>query len=106
MKLPEFKEKMHDLGYMSKIIDINPDYDLVFVKVIEEGEGYKIFHYVTIDDDIMSGPDDHIGGFVLELIKRYENGQEREPESWYVNIDRFIREPNIIEKHQKRRNFE
>lgn len=44
MKLPEFKEKMHDLGYVSKIININPDYDLVFVKVIEEGEGYKIFH--------------------------------------------------------------
>ena len=35
MKLPEFKEKMHDLGYVSKIININPDYDLVFVKVIE-----------------------------------------------------------------------
>lgn len=46
MKLPEFKEKMHDLGYVSKIININPD------------------------------------------------------------IDRFIREPDIIEKHQKRRNFE
>lgn len=54
----------------------------------------------------MSGPNDHIGGFVLELIKRYENGQEREPESWYVNIERFIQEPDIIEKHQKRRNFE
>ena len=54
----------------------------------------------------MSGPDDHIGGFFLDLIKRYENGQEKESKSWYVNIDRFIREPDIIEKHQKRRNFE
>lgn len=50
MKLPEFKEKMHDLGYVSKIININPDYDLVFVKVIEEGEDYKIFHAETLNN--------------------------------------------------------